>query len=105
MDAHSAANTCSCGEHSSMMAVFGLIEGGRVVDAAAGIVTALGSCSCDEAREFLRDAASPSGCSTQEFAGGGEAVALPVNGGLRVGRTGAVGRSFGGVRWHRWFGG
>ena len=33
-----------------------LIESGRVVDAAAGIVAALGSCRCDKAREFLRDA-------------------------------------------------
>ena len=56
MDAHSAANTCSCGEHSSMMTVFGFIESGRVVDAAAGIVAALDSCKCDEALEFLRDA-------------------------------------------------
>jgi hypothetical protein len=56
MDAHSAANTCSCGEHSSMMAVFGLMESGRVVDAAAGIVAALGLCKCDEALKFLRDA-------------------------------------------------
>ena len=31
MDAHSAANTCSCGEHSSMMTVFGFIESGRGV--------------------------------------------------------------------------
>ena len=55
MDAHSAANTCSCGEHSSMMAVFGLIESGRVVDAAGLelIVAALGLCKCDEALEFL----------------------------------------------------
>ena len=43
-----------CGEHSAMMAVFGLIESGRVVDAAAGIVATLGSCKCDEAREFLQ---------------------------------------------------
>ena len=56
MDAHSAANTCACGEHSSMMAMFGLIERGRVVNAAAGIVAALDSCKCDEALEFLRDA-------------------------------------------------
>ena len=56
MDAHSAANMCSCGEYSAMMTVSGLIESGRVVDAAAGIVAALGSCKCDEAREFLRDA-------------------------------------------------
>ena len=53
MDEHSATNTCSCGEHSSMMAVFGLIESGRVVDAGAGTVAALGLCKCDEALEFL----------------------------------------------------
>ena len=51
-----AANACSCGEHKQMMDVFDVIEGGRVVAAAAGIVTALRSCRCDEAREFLRDA-------------------------------------------------
>ena len=53
-----AANTCSCGEHKQMMDVFDVIEGGRVVAAAAGVVTALRSCrcTCDEPREFLRDA-------------------------------------------------
>ena len=56
MGAHNASNTCSCGGHSAMIAVFGLIESGCVVDAAAGIVAALGSCRCDEAREFLRGA-------------------------------------------------
>ena len=56
MDVQEAANSCSCGEHQQMMNVFDVTEGGRVVAAAAGIVAALGSCGCDEASEFLRDA-------------------------------------------------
>jgi hypothetical protein len=51
-----AANECSCGGHQTMMAAFGLIESGRLVDAAESIVSALGSCTCDESRGFLRDA-------------------------------------------------
>ena len=85
----------------AMMAVFGLIESGCVVDAAATIVTALGSCRCDKAREFLRDAlqvvAQLGGSPEEESL----AVDSPVDGGLWVCRTRAVGRSFGGVRWHR----
>ena len=56
LGAHSAANTCSCGEHPVMMAVVGLIASGCVVEAAAAIVAVLGSCKCDESCAFLWDA-------------------------------------------------
>ena len=56
LDAQSAANTCSCGEYPVMMAVVDLIANGRVVEAAAAIVAALGSCKCDESCVFLWDA-------------------------------------------------
>ena len=39
-----------------MMAAFGLTESGRVVNAAAGIMAALGFCKFGEANDFLRDA-------------------------------------------------
>ena len=99
LNGQEAANSCPCGERQKMMGVFDVIEGGFVVDAAA----ALGSCKCDEAREFLRG--PPSGGPTGEVAGRGGAIVPPVGGGLKVCRARAVGRSFGGVRWHRWFGG
>ena len=59
MDAHSAANTCSCGEHPVMMAVVGLIASGCVVKAAAGIVGVLDrchSCQCRESQSLLTGA-------------------------------------------------
>ena len=88
------------------MNAFDVVEGGRVVAAAPGIVTALGACRCDEANEFLRDALQ---VVTQlgRSPGEGRQLLHVRDGGLRVRRVGAVRCKFGGVRWHicMWFGG
>ena len=56
IDVQEAANSYSFGEHQQMMDMFDVIEGGRVVTAAAGIAAALRSCKCDGSRGLLRDA-------------------------------------------------
>ena len=88
-----------------MMDVFGVIEGGCVVAAAAGIAAALLSCKCDGSRGLLRDALDVVAQLGDSPGEGEQLLRLAVDGRCRVCRTGAVGRSFGGVRWHRWFGG